>query len=719
MAPVTATPRRGLRWLVDAVLASYAQVFFSEARLAGLVLLLATVFAPWAGLLGLGAVLWAIALVRVAHFNLERAGRGLYGFNALFLGLALGTWFEPSAGAVLAVALGVAGLVLLQVSLETALGYYLGLPSVSLPFVVVAHLAWLASAAVAGLSPAPATLPAADASFWGGYLASLGAVFFQPTWLAGALVLLALVLSSRIAALLSLVGYAVAMGLLAVVHPSVAVAPALVGLNALLVAVALGGIWFVPQGSSFVLAAVGAALASVLTLALWGALQPLGLPVVVLPFNLSVLLAVYALRQRLRDAAPKTVDFVAGSPEVNLVYYRTRVARFGRLRTTRLALPFSGRWTVTQGVDGAHTHTGLWRHALDFEVLGPDGRAFKHQGAELRDYHCYRLPVLAPADGRVVKVVRDVPDNPPGQRNPTDPWGNLVVLEHAPGLYSLVCHLAPGSVDVAEGQGVRQGARLGLCGNSGRSFVPHLHLQLQASPRVGAPTVELELHDVATVTGDAVTLARACTPGEGAQVRNLERRDDLARLFDVRVGTRWRFEVRDGAGAPRVEEVTAHLDLLNNLFLESSLGGRLYFDSLARQFVVYDVQAPRRSVLALVHAALLRVPYEVADGLSWDDVVPRRHLRPAALAWLTDAAAPFLGDDEELVRFTSELRGDALVVRGAGRGLETYARLSPRGPLELTLTSGGVTRRATLLEPTHAEVEPQAGRIADAGVHAG
>lgn len=228
MAGVTATAPRRARWLADAVLKSYAQLFFSESRLSGAVLLAATWLSPWAALLALGAVLLALAVVGVAHFSLERAGRGLYGFSPLFLGLAVGTWFDPGPGPVLALALGVVAVVLLQVSLEAALGYYFVLPPVSLPFVAVGHLVWLSSAAVAGLTHAAASPAAPATSFGLRFLEALGAVFFQPGWLTGALVLLALVLSSRIAALLALEGFAVAAALLAVVHPSVAVPSALV-----------------------------------------------------------------------------------------------------------------------------------------------------------------------------------------------------------------------------------------------------------------------------------------------------------------------------------------------------------------------------------------------------------------------------------------------------------------------------------------------------------
>ncbi|MDP1822584.1 MAG: urea transporter [Archangium sp.] len=687
MAGVTA---QGPRWLAEAVLASYAQVFFSDSRLAGLALLALTWWRPWAGLLGLTGVLLALGTVRALHFNLESAGRGLFGFNALFLGLAVATWFEPGPAPLLALGLGVVAVVFAQVVLETALGFHLALPALSLPFVVVAHLTLLAAPAFPGLAPAAPVLTLPPTA-----LASVGAIFFLPSTLAGGLVLAAIVLSSRIAAVLVGVGLAAAALVLAVVEPT-AVSAALVGANSLLVALALGGIWFVPQRSAFALAFGGALLAALATVGLTSLLVPMGLPVLVLPFNLTVLVVVYAMRQRLRDAAPKAVDFIAGSPEVNLSYYRTRVARFGAQLATRLALPFSGRWTVTQGVNGAHTHAGLWRHALDFEVLDAEGRAHRGAGTELRDYACYRLPVLAPADGRVVKVVRDVPDNPPGHRNADDNWGNLVLIQHSVRLYSLVCHLAPGSVDVTEGQQVRQGMRLGLCGNSGRSFVPHVHLQLQASSRVGAPTVELELHDVVEETPGGDRLQRASTPREGAKVRNLERRDDVARLLDLKPGSTWRFEVDDGRGHTRQETVTAGIDLFNNLFLQSSRGQRLWYESQARQFIAFDFQGPRDGALYLLFAALLRVPFEA--GVGWDDVLPRRHLRPRAFGWVGDLLSPFLGADEVLVRFHAERTAAGLEVRGEADGLSTFALVQALGPAELRLTARGVTRRARLLE---------------------
>ena len=44
-----------------------------------------------------------------------------------------------------------------------------------------------------------------------------------------------------------------------------------------------------------------------------------------------------------------------------------------------------------------------------------------------------------------------------GEMNLVRNWGNFVILQHAPGLFSLLAHLSPRSIKVREGQQVAQG----------------------------------------------------------------------------------------------------------------------------------------------------------------------------------------------------------------------------------------------------------------------
>jgi murein DD-endopeptidase MepM/ murein hydrolase activator NlpD len=74
-------------------------------------------------------------------------------------------------------------------------------------------------------------------------------------------------------------------------------------------------------------------------------------------------------------------------------------------------------------------------------------------------------PVLATADGQVVRVA----DQFFG--------GNAVFVDHGDGLISMYMHMS--RVDVAEGQAVRRGERVGAVGNTGRATGPHLHFGLR------------------------------------------------------------------------------------------------------------------------------------------------------------------------------------------------------------------------------------------------
>lgn len=664
-------------WL-DALLATYAQVLFSRSRLVGALLLAATAFEPAALVQGLIAV----AVARLGARWLGVRADGPHAYNALLVGLGVAHLGAPWGASLALVVVAALVVVLVSTSLESLLAR-VSLPVLSVPFVLV-H--WT----LTGLAPVILNVPAGKGLEIHGPLEALGALFFLPRVDAGVLVLAALLVHSRIATLLAALACG---GVLALVALVPALAPSEGGfiLNAALTAVAVGGVWFVPSASSFGLAMFGALTAVSFALGLGAPLARAGLPLLILPFNAAVAMVLLAARQRTFDRRPKAVDFVPGSPEENLAHFQTRLARFRALYAVTFRLPFRGAWTCTQGVDGAHTHQDAWRYAFDFEVRGEDGLMFAAGGARPEDHHCFKLPVLAAADGVVAKVVDGVVDNDVGDMDVANNWGNAVVVYHGTGLYSLVAHLAKGSVCVREGQPVRRGEVLGSCGSSGRSPRPHLHFQLQTTPQLGAPTLPCRFSDLVLVR-DAEELTLATTPRVDETVRNLEAEEELAAFFALEVGA-----VLELRAEGETEHLEHEVDLLGSLVLRSrEHGATLAFARTEDGFTAFDALGPGRSVLHAVRAALPRVPFDAA-ALEWTDYLPARWSGGSVLGPLRDFIAPFAPQAGLEMKYRALRKGDALVVSGQStrrrRGeplVRTRATLRRgRGLVALEVHTGG------------------------------
>ena len=151
-------------------------------------------------------------------------------------------------------------------------------------------------------------------------------------------------------------------------------------------------------------------------------------------------------------------------------------------------LPVAGEWRVINGgITSETSHS--WgipsqRFAYDLVKQWSSGLSFAGDGRRLADYFCYDAPILAPADGVVVRARDGIRDAPHVGAFWMD-WltrslaGNSVLIRHAEGEYCLLAHLKPGSVCVRPGQTVKAGQEIGRCGHSGNSTEPHLHFQFQ------------------------------------------------------------------------------------------------------------------------------------------------------------------------------------------------------------------------------------------------
>jgi murein DD-endopeptidase MepM/ murein hydrolase activator NlpD len=172
---------------------------------------------------------------------------------------------------------------------------------------------------------------------------------------------------------------------------------------------------------------------------------------------------------------------------------------------TEFVWPLSGRpaWTVGAGASFHTTHRwGLIEEfALDIFSVDDSGSSRRGTGARNEDFYAYGKPVLAAADGMVVKLLSGAAEEPPMLRKPGEAmdayygriserqianfsrgelaiFGDSVVIDHGNGEFSAYVHLKPGSITVRQGQAVKAGQTIGALGSSGNSTEPHLHFQV-------------------------------------------------------------------------------------------------------------------------------------------------------------------------------------------------------------------------------------------------
>lgn len=163
--------------------------------------------------------------------------------------------------------------------------------------------------------------------------------------------------------------------------------------------------------------------------------------------------------------------------------YETVIAAKIPRNLTPMQLPFKGEWTVFWGGDtkeqNYHVAVNFQKNAFDIIMTNPQGKSYKTDGKTNEDYYAFAQPLLVPCDGEIVLAVDGVKDNIPGTLNPMFTTGNSVLIKTKNNEYILFAHFKQNTIKVKQGDKVKQGQQLGLCGNSGNSSEPHLHFHIQ------------------------------------------------------------------------------------------------------------------------------------------------------------------------------------------------------------------------------------------------
>ena len=288
------------------------------------------------------------------------------------------------------------------------------------------------------------------------------------------------------------------------------------------------------------------------------------------------------------------------------------------------AVPVTGELQIAQGFDGRISHMGMYRHALDFQ---------RSPAAEAVGGSIWGAAVTAPAPGTIERAHDGVVDNPLGVSNYAEKWGNHVVIRLDAGGWAMLAHLQQGTVAVVPGARVETGSYLGRVGNSGRSPVPHLHLQLQGSPEPGAATRPFRLANYFTAEAPAAALTRwhaSAVPPEG-EVLVLAQANPVVynTLVGMAPGTAvWTSEVQGdiprvfNPGQAHVQQLQVRIDSLGEQVLDAGPQGRLVLalDPDALRVMALDyASAPLLRLLAM---GAVSMPYAARVGTRWSDVAP-------------------------------------------------------------------------------------------------
>lgn len=679
-----------LKQIYHSVLNSYSQVFFSTSKLLAFLLLLISFFDYGAGIGGLLAVLAANSLAWFLGYNKYSVESGFYGFNALLVGLGVGLFYQPSVEVFLLIGIAAVITFFLTIVFQGVLGKY-GLPFLSVPFLFAIWIVALSGSSLTAINISERGIFTYNELYAVGgqnfvdfynflesairwqfikiYFHSLGAIFFQTHLLAGIIISIGLLIYSRITFVLSFLGYFVAWIFYRIVGIEFnSLGYTFIGFNYILTAVALGGYFLIPGRVSYgwvilLLPAVVMVTISTQQLFLNFRISPYSLP-----FNVVVLMFLYALK--LREFRPRKLletPVQLGKPEKNLYLYSGNRKRFPAAYPVSASLPFFGEWTVSQGHNGEYTHKGAWKHAWDFIITDRSGKQFRGSGDYAEDYFCFNKAVVSPFDGVVSEVINNIQDNTIGDVNTKSNWGNTVVIKHNNYLYAKLSHLKYQSVEVKPGDPVRKGQVLARCGNSGRSPYPHLHFQFQATPYIGSVTLDYPFGNYLLREETGFSLKNFSFPAKDAVLVNPSKNEVLESALHFIPGQRLNVKVEVESDQKKWQNLSGEsawlveTDVYNTTYIRCEKdNGIAYLFNNGDLHMFTNFTASKYSPLFWFFIALYKVPLGFLPNSNISDSIPVNQMFGGVMKFLQDFIAPlylFLKVDYKL---TMKSAGDIL-----------------------------------------------------------
>jgi urea transporter/murein DD-endopeptidase MepM/ murein hydrolase activator NlpD len=641
-------------------------MFFSIDNIFALIILFVTFFTPFVGLFGLLAVVLINVLAYFIGFNRDEIHKGIFGFNALFLGLAMGYEFSFNSSFLILFITAILVLLLITVWLKGLFAIY-NLPFLSFPFILAYWVVSLASSNFTNIHLDENHIYVINEEvrnqtslfyqyihsvdhinlfpFALTYFKTLAGTFFQSSVLAGMLIAFGLLYFSRIAFSLSIIGFTLAYFFYSLFGADVGdLNYNLLGANFIFLAIAIGCFFLIPNFYSYFTVIILIPVLMLVSLSLGKILLVFQLKAYSLSFSVVCTAFLFTLNQRWFHKYLQVVTIQYFSAEKTIYKYINSLQRFKNEHLYKISLPFIGEWNVSQGYDGKITHLGDWSKALDFVIVDSKSNTYREpshprEAFTRENFYCYNKEIYAPYDGYVYDIINTVEENDVGEVNTEKNWGNTVILNHLNGLFSQISHIKKDSFNVFIGQYITKGTYIATCGNSGRSPEPHIHFQLQTIPTVGAKTLPYPISYFIERKGTDKYLRISEVPQENSFISNVQVNELLVISFSFLPGQKLAIQNKKTN-----EEISweVHTDALNRTYIHCEKSkSYAYFVNDGTMLYFTDFEGDRKSLLFNFYLAAYRQLLGYYEKMTIKDNVPLIHFNNKLIQFFQDFISPF------------------------------------------------------------------------------
>lgn len=597
----------------------------------------------------------AIALFIEKHFELNQETKigGDLKANALFTALMTAWLMEPLQSSLISeliiISASSAVAAIIAISITRALKTT-NLPPMLLGYCITAIMLFsiCPPCSEQASQQMPAMLMPENTMDWAQvFFQSLGYLIYSPTLISGIIVGLAILLWSRLLFLTGLIGWVSGITFAQALETTGMIYHWLpTSYNYFIAGMALGSVYFLPGRSALLLSVLGGSCAALLGFLLQQILTSSAIAYLPISAITTIWIFIAAIALSKENSLIRLNNNRHLPPEESWWQTTCWIQRLGD-KETLFTLPLAGELRISQGFDGTLSHKGSWRYAVDFQR--PTTVNYSPDPA----LNIWDASIYAPASGVVEHVQNSVKDNDIGISNYADNWGNYITLRLDQGGWALLAHLQQNSIPLTKGMRVEIGDYLGKVGNSGRSPLPHLHLQAQKTNRAGDPTSPFRLANYLSGKPDEAPFhywnASKSPVEEEVMMAALANENTHKLLASITSGSAvWsietfgnipkEFQERNDRDSVSID--TSLNDAGLHLFKSAHETGTLITSLAPDAWRIIEAKNLKSPFLKLLALSTPTIPYAAVTGMKWQDSIP---LMPTGLTyWFSAALQPYL-----------------------------------------------------------------------------